>query len=707
MKVPAAATVFLLCLLSPPATAGGHRVRDETCGLSVELPSSAWRVRDLSAHGVLCRLYAPGAGMLPRVTLMRYPAAFLPDGMATRAARVEHAAGNRRVRIGPGTLAGAEAEEYVWENANSRAIEVGTLRDGAYLIVQVAAALSEWEDESKAAAYRRVLESVRFLAAPEPELRVDPKTPAEVRALRAKRRGHRQTWSIASHDVRVDLHPDERRLEVTDDFTVEARDGSVGTLSLICTHVEVRRITSDGVELEHRRVDDRTVRVTLDRPIEKGDTRTLRFEAHSSEFRFAVDQELIAEVAVLGQVDPVSSFSSHVSFYPVDERNDAAVRMAISVPEGYVAVTGGEPQGVEAEGDRRVFRYAEPLRTPRLLPYGFAAARYASVSGRTAGGLELAVYHREGFEKRARQRIEVLVECGNLFEEWMGPLPWKRVAFCQVKPHRKETGVSLPGLVLFSDVFFQDLEGFELTGAAATQSGGGPLLFVDELAHQWNAYAVPLPNELAEGVSTFLDHLYIEAKAGRDEARKGLRLCAEGYLAQAEMETDVAIADPALYRSPIYRAASFGKTAVVLDLLRDELSDERFFTAWKTAFEALRGGPADYADLERELGKAAGVDLRTFFDRWFFQAGHPRLTFRWRPADPGKLALEVEQTQPGGIFEIEVPVEIATAGGVHTRLLRLDRRQQSLELGIEGEVRSVRVDPEGRFLLLRARVAGP
>ena len=126
---------------------------------------------------------------------------------------------------------------------------------------------------------------------------------------------------------------------------------------------------------------------------------------------------------------------------------------------------------------------------------------------------------RKRWERSARQRLAVAVDSGNVLERLMGPLPWKRVSFCHVRPSRKEMGVSLPGLVLVSDGFFGDAEKVVLSGTKLSDPAAlGLLIIVDELSHQWNAYACPLPNELAEGISTFTNLLYIESLRGDLEA---------------------------------------------------------------------------------------------------------------------------------------------------------------------------------------------
>ena len=689
-----------------------HVVANEAVGLEVVLPAEDWRLKDLSADGVVVHVYTPSKDMVPRVTLMRFPGPALPEGLRTRAAQIERDPAVKRVRLEASDLAGRAGAAYEYTGPGVRTVERGFRHGARRIVVQVRASEADWEDPAKAAAYARVFDSARRLEASElPVLRVDRKTPAEVRAARAASRFEVWPYAVRDHDVRVDLWPQERRLRVSDLFTLEGTGAAVSEIHLLCTHVTVTGVFEGKTELPFSRRNERVVTIRLPAPLRKAERKVLRFEAESRPFAFDDDDAQVQEISVRGQVGPESSFSSHVLYYPIDLANDAPVRLAISVPDGYTAVSGGERKGSEKEGDRRVFRFAFADRSPRLLPLGFAAARYAEVSTRTASGLELAFFHLEGHEKEARQRLDVALESAALFERIMGALPWKRVAFCEVAPYRKEAGCSLPGQVLVSRGFFGDVADVDLRGAAIEGPKAMSLLLVaDELSHQWNAYATALPNELAEGVSTFTNLLYLESKRGAEEYRAGLRLCAEAYLCASEEAEDVAVADPRLGESPMFRTAAFCKVPVVLDLLRQRLGDEAFFRAWKHAFTSLRGRRVDFEDFERAMSEGSGRDLRSFFDSWFFQAGHPAVRVSWKANASGggttSLALTLEQVQPGGLYALEVPLEIRLDGETLPRTvpIRLSARREEVILVVPAVPRAFRVDPGETIPLLRSEV---
>ena len=491
---------------------------------------------------------------------------------------------------------------------------------------------------------------------------------------------------------------------------VESLSDELRQLELVCSKIGVSSITMAGKEISWKRTNDSQLRVDLPKPFAKGRKVTLESTAKSANFEFTQDQKLVAEMAVFGQIREASSFSSHVFYYPVDKRNDAAVKMTISVPEGYVAVTGGEKKAVVTKDGRSLYSYESKVRTRRALPFGFAVGKYESLSAKTDGGLQVEIYYLAGKEKEARQHLDVARKAGTMLEEWMGPLPWRRVAFCHVRPFRKETGVSLPGLVLFSDGFFKDFGKAKLSGSNLEDSR---LLIADELSHQWNFYAVSLPNELAEGVSTFTNILYVENRTNAEEFRKGIEYCAKSYIGLAELVKDFALADPALYKSDVYRVVAFRKVPAVFALLRNRLGTEKFKTAWRATFEALRGKNADYKSFVSAFSKASGQELTTFFDEWFFQAGHPRLAVRWstiKKDNSATLRIEVEQVQPGGLYTIglDLRADCGEAGPVTLESLPITKRRQVFFRKLPGAAARLSVEAEGNSPLIKLEsIVGP
>jgi hypothetical protein len=696
--------VFAVLVFCGLASAGDRpAVHDAECGVEVVLPGDNWKLKDMSGGGALCHVWSPSPGIVPRFSAIRESAAMAPNGMTTRARQVAAAAGGA-VDVADGTVAGVAAQRIDWTARGVRAIEYG-LRQGAdFLIVQVAAEEAAWADDVRRAELQAIFDSLKFTAVVTGPIRVDRTTPDQVRAARAARSKPR-AFAIRSHDVRVTVDPAAHSLTSQDTLTVECLGPDVSELAL--------RLSTPMMIVDSVRVGDRTltcdsagphaVRIALPAPLRRGKVVTLDFAAHADDYFLAVDQKLLAELSVLAQVRPGSTWSSHGIYYPIDAENDAAVRLRISAPEPYVTVSGGVPTD---PGTGHATSETTFDARPRLLPPGFAVSAYLSKSGKTPGGLTVEVWHAQGEEERAARVLSVALRAARLFEQTMGPLPWPRVAVCHVRPERKETSVSLPGLVLLSDAFFGSGDGGGPKGAefvAGEQSGS--MAVVDELAHQWNGYTTAYPNELGEGLSSYADLLFVERESGADEYRAAVRACAAAYIGTAERTEDVAAANPAIYRSEGYRTVVFAKTPAVLHLLRQRLGEKAFFAGWRAAFEsAPHDRRLEFDDFRRAFETASGTDLGSFFDAWFLRPGHPRVRVDWEaaPCDghPG-VRIRVMQTQPGPPFELDVPVLIRTAKGDCVQMFALRTREDSSLWPLPDAPTGLELDPFGDVPLVR------
>ena len=273
---------------------------------------------------------------------------------------------------------------------------------------------------------------------------------------------------VIEHTIRAELDPSAQTLRVTDRMRVRATRANIRSIALGTGVVKVQDITGPaGVKWNEEPLGQDHFRLTIewDRPLDKGEEQELIVQLSSSDFVLAINQQQFAEISTLGQVRERSSWSSHVRWYPIDTINDAAVDITFVVPEEYTAVTGGRSIGVETVSGRREFRYASDIRKPRLLPFGFAVARYVSRRGQSSGGLPIEIYGYPGEEKLVEQRLQLAIESADLFERMMGRLPFEAVRFAHVTPVNREMLVSLPGLILLSDVYYDDITGIDLSNA--------------------------------------------------------------------------------------------------------------------------------------------------------------------------------------------------------------------------------------------------
>jgi len=689
--------LFLLIITSGPATsANAIEYVNKELGVAFELPDNTWKKIDQSQGVAKVIIFSPLEDMSIRCCLLCLPSAVLPEGLLTREKQLIAMANKsyERVSYKDDKLGGMDAKRLDYNVGPYLTTEYCVQEKESFLIFQLSAPTGKSLDIIK--------DSFRFVG----ELNIktpkaDSSSPAEVRKKRdAAYQQKAQKFSLNHHKIKLTVTPKTHFLKMHDKFTIESKAESLEKIELYFSVIKVQNVISEEAiswDVSENKIQNVSVlNLNFKEPLAKGAKLQIEVEAQSDEFFGSMDQNLVREISVFGQVREKSSYSSHVVYYPIDQDNDATVEMSIVVPKGYTGITGGILKKCEHKEDVSVFTYQMDGGKPRLLPLGFAVAKYEVVKGQSSSGLDLECYGYPGDENLMKQHLQAIVEAADLFEKMMGPLPNKVVRFAHVTPDKKEMGVSLPGLILISDGFYCDVSQTDLSeGDLDSREAMGLLILVDELSHQWNFYAASMPNELAEGVSTFTNALFVEKRHGKEAYRKTINYCAKHYLSGTKISRDVAIADPDIYKTDAYRVIAFCKTPVVLDMLRTKLGDELFFSAWRKAFSEFRRDQDGYRTLQNIFTKTTGVKLDTFFNQWFYMAGCPKINSSFIQ-NGSQVVVTVTQEKP---YQLDSEVEIIGVNGEKIRkpFALLDEKTSCI-FEIDFKVKSLVFDPDDLIL---------
>lgn len=230
---------------------------------------------------------------------------------------------------------------------------------------------------------------------------------------------------------------------------------------------------------------------------------------------------------------------------------------------------------------------------------------------------------------------------------------------------------------------------------------------IHEIAHQWFGNAVTESTWddvwLSEGFATFFTLLFIENEYGKDEYVKGLLRAKKTVVDLAAKMPDHSIVSPRTAENEsVTTGLTYQKGAWVLHMLRNIVGETKFKKGIRSYYARYFNANANTADFRREMERASGLDLRSFFQQWLYQPAHPVLNIQWRyDATTKKLILEVEQAQSGDII-FNSPVEFACyrKGVVQPKLLSftLKEKKQTISLFVGGAIDHLEFDP--RHLLL-------
>jgi aminopeptidase N len=231
-----------------------------------------------------------------------------------------------------------------------------------------------------------------------------------------------------------------------------------------------------------------------------------------------------------------------------------------------------------------------------------------------------------------------------------------------------------------------------------------------EIAHQWFGDSVTESTWadlwLSEGFATYFAGLFIEKHESEMAFREYMSDAATRYFAY-EKQHNAPIHDTETQDlMKLLNPNNYEKGAWVLHMLRERIGDEAFFKGLRDYYDAHRDANATTEDLRRALEKTSGRNLKEFFARWIYGAGHPRYQVRWGLTRGGTLLrVTVSQIQNGNAFLDPMPIEIVVNGQKIKRTIYPKSKLAALTIRLSGKPTSTKFDPDET--LLKEVVAAP
>jgi aminopeptidase N len=223
-----------------------------------------------------------------------------------------------------------------------------------------------------------------------------------------------------------------------------------------------------------------------------------------------------------------------------------------------------------------------------------------------------------------------------------------------------------------------------------------------EIAHQWFGDSVTESTWsdlwLSEGFATYFAGLFLQRFEGEDAFQSYMKDAAATVFA-FEKQKRGPIFDPETENlMDLLNANSYQKGAWVLHMLRSSLGDDAFFRGLRGYYESHKNATASTEDLRAALEKSSGRDLRWFFTRWVYEAGHPQYELTWQWLRTKELRLVLNQVQPGNAFLDPLPVAITTSGGVREVVLKPRGKQLIQTIRLNERPVRIEIDPHNTLL---------
>lgn len=292
------------------------------------------------------------------------------------------------------------------------------------------------------------------------------------------------------------------------------------------------------------------------------------------------------------------------------------------------------------------------------------------------------------------QAIEVLP----FFINYVGSYGYKKLANVQSK-------TMFGGLENANTIFYAE------NSVTGTRKSEG--LLAHEIAHQWFGNMATEKTFahlwLSEGFATYMTILYMENKYGKDTAIHMLQEDRD-QVVRSPVTSKRPVVDETTNYMALLNSNSYQKGGWILHMLRRELGDQAFHKAIRAYYAEYAGGNADTRDLQKVFETVSGRDLSVFFDQWLYTPGIPHLEIKWSySAEKKKLTLNIQQLQEKEfVFPLQLLVK-SDNGRSSIETVRVNQRNQVIELAVKATVTGIELDPETSLLFkegLISKVAG-
>jgi hypothetical protein len=505
------------------------------------------------------------------------------------------------------------------------------------------------------------------------------------------------------HGVNVELKPESGEIGIRDTVTWD-RPGPGPIRFLLHSGLEIENITSDGRKLSFETTARFNPRHFWDNP----DYSSLSAYDHLVEVAVAPPEGgwpnvLTFRISAFGVIaDPLRSVgeeygrSFDVTSGLIEERGvyldagsgwlpwvpGAATTFVFGVhaPRGWSAVSTGvsEPHG---PGGRRI-----RIENPNPLPDLYLVAGPWTLTERAHGDVRLRTYLYGDEPELSDTYLAAAARYLDRYESLLGPYPFGQFALVE---NFWETGYGMPGFTLLGSTVIR------LPFIVNTSFG-------HEILHCWWGNGVLVKRaegNWCEGLTSYgADYAYREdesAEAARDYRRNQLA----GYKNYVTGGRDLPLVAFAERHSGATQAIGYGKSMMVIHMLRRSLGDEAFFDGLRRFYERFRHAHASWTDLIFTLTEGSGIDPDAYRAQWIERAGAPELSLDMVLVNHsgGQSHVSGRLVQrPGEPYVLDVPVELRSPDGetILTQTLRLEEEGLNFTISTDEEVGSFAVDPD-------------
>lgn len=362
-----------------------------------------------------------------------------------------------------------------------------------------------------------------------------------------------------------------------------------------------------------------------------------------------------------------------------DPADKASVEFIVTAPSHYQVISNGlQIEETNLPGNKKLTHYKEDVPLPtKVMVIGvadFAVSRVGVVNSVPVYSWVFPENKKEGFYDYAIAK-DILA----FFINYIGPYPYKKLANVQSK-------TIFGGMENAGAIFYAESS---VTGDRQEEN-----LLAHEIVHQWFGDMATEKSFahlwLSEGFATYLSHIYMEEKKGKERFNKDMQAERDEIIAFVKRSHKPVVDSVSPYMQ-LLNTNSYQKGSWVLHMLRRQLGDSVFRKCVRKYYEMYAGKNADTRDLQKVFESVSGKNLQQFFTQWLYTAENPSLKISWKYDEKKQLILITVDQLQNQLFEfpLDIAVQSATA---RIERLTISRKTETFTIPVKGKPLNIMPD---------------
>ncbi len=413
-------------------------------------------------------------------------------------------------------------------------------------------------------------------------------------------------------------------------------------------------------------------------------------------------------------------FTRSAHWYPASDGDDYFTsRLKITTPPGYYVVSNGNMvdryeisnlsnvDDVTTMGNFvHIYESQKPIKNlsffvGKLVEEGSVSAPFAMR------------YFRPSFLTLQRgNTLESAKDIFQFYQEKFGPFPFDTLSIIE-RVWPKEGGHSPPSFVVLNVPPSRgDPRLNPPISSPVDLSRWKEYFLAHEMAHQWWGQGVSWESYgdqwLSEGLAQFAASLYIGEKYGQKIYSQILDKFSSWVQKKSKWGPITLGARISYHDFAAYQTIVYNKSSLVLNMLKDLLGDQLFFSALKKFFEDYKYDSANTGKFINVIQDVSGKDWSLFFDKWLDSHLLPDTNVMYSiQKDSREIAIQFNIIQINEKFLFPLWVEWEENGHRVRKKIVVENRVVQKSFPVSAKPRRIKVNPDkaipGRFRLSKSR----